>query len=200
MSSFIPKVYTEDTDKDTIKSLTPVTARKNLRVRVLETLGVLTVDKTLEIKKDGKLNAKGAITIAENLVCNGTADLEGAIKVSGEIIGGNVKVIGHLETTAVNVNKITAKGSFLVKNGIRAEESITLIIKLRSEFSIGGLIEAPVVTLKARSSLGRSIVKLMGIKPKSVLELKDIRIKARKLQLESVRVEGNLEVDEIEEL
>lgn len=200
---FGPHVISEENAvEEDIKVNGPLKVHHNLKIKRLVVNGPVKIGKTLEIEKEGSLLVNGPISIENNLLCKGEARVNGPLRVKNEINGGLFKINGSLESSNLNVISIIIKGDVDIVNDFIAKEFIELSISPKAILNIGGLIEAPIVILRARGekNLGSIVKSLIGMKDKTIINLSGIKIKTDLLQLYGINVEGEIDAKKMEKL
>ena len=198
---FGSKVFKEETTlTEHLKVSGSVTSRDNLFVPSIKVNGEVTIRGTLDVY-DGSLSINGVLDVSGDLIITGDSKINGVCDVRGSISSTFLKVNGPLTAESLDGEEFRLSNKINVKNDIIASEAISFSIGKELEFSVGGIIEAPEVTFRSsdRFNLFKKIAGLLTSTKKEGSEvfIPDISIKADKLFLKGVEVEGDIDVGEV---
>jgi hypothetical protein len=163
----------------------------NLTAFSFDINGKLIVDKNIRATK-GSIKSKGEILVGDQIICKDDFSTIGKCKF--EVLQArNIKMQGSVNGGNLYGKKIHCRGHLNVKGDLEAEEEISIIFNEKQKMSILGIIKAPLVILKYRSTYTKwsnlpkkmfSLLRVQG-KFKREIYLKNIRINTDHLILDS---------------
>ena len=198
---FGPRTFSEETDlAEPLSTYGPVTTSSNLSVPSMKVNGPVTIGGTLDVF-EGSLSINGPVTITGDLITTDDSKINGPCEVKGAIFSSFIKIRSSLKAGSLDGRVFWLPSKVNVKNDIIASESITFNVGSRPKISVGGIIEAPEITFKKsfRFNLLRKGMNLLALRKrqKSDVIISDLNVKADRLYLNGVEIEGNAEVGEI---
>ena len=198
---FGSKVFTEETTLTEHLSMNgSVTSRDNLAVPSIKVNGSVTIRGNLDVY-EGSLSVNGAIDISGDLIITDDSKINGVCDVRGSIFSSFLKVNGPLNAESMDGTEFWLSSQVNVKTDIVASEAIVFNVGKDHKFIIGGIIEAPEVTFKKKLSFNplKKLAGLLSISKREVSEIliTDVNIKAEKLFLRGVELEGDIDVGEV---
>jgi cytoskeletal protein CcmA (bactofilin family) len=200
---FGSKVFNEETTlTEHLKMNGSVTSRDNLSLPSIKVNGSITIRGNLDVY-EGSLTVNGSLDVSGDLITTDDSKINGSCDIRGSIFSSFLNVNGPLNAGSLDGVEFRLSHNIIVKNDIIASESILFNIGYGKKFSVGGLIEAPEVTFKKaeRLNLFRKIVGLLTTSRRQSSEtdllISDINVRAEKLFLKGVEVEGEIDVEEV---
>jgi cytoskeletal protein CcmA (bactofilin family) len=198
---FGSRVFSEETTlSKPLKINGSVTSRDNLTVPSIKVNGSVTIRGNLDVY-DGFLSINGSLDVSGDLITTSDSKINGSCDIRGSIFSTFLKVNGTLNAESLDGVEFWLSKRINVKNDIVASEAIVFSVGTDTKFSVGGLIDAPEVTFKKtrRYNLIKTLIGLLGMSKKQSLDvlISDISIKAEKLFLKGVEVEGDIDVGEV---
>ncbi|MHA1911110.1 MAG: hypothetical protein ACTSYA_05370 [Candidatus Kariarchaeaceae archaeon] len=198
---FGSKVFNEETTlTEHLKLHGSVTSRDNLAVPSIKVNGSVTIRGNLDVY-EGSLSINGSLDISGDLIITSDSKVNGSCDVRGSIFATYLKVNGSLNAESMDGEEFRLSNEITVKNDMIASEAIVLRISQENRFKVGGIIEAPEVTFikTERFNLIKKVTSILRLakKQSSNLIISDISIKAKKLFLKGIEVEGDIDVEEV---
>ncbi len=122
-------------------------AHGNLTAHSIYVNGVLTslgdVKSTI-----GSIVVEGQVKIHNNLFSADKIQTKGSCTVEGNITAKSLEAKGPLTAKEISTDFATLTGDVTVQNDLVASDSVTFVMKKRTNLSIKGIVHAPTVNLK----------------------------------------------------